>query len=304
MPTEPRLEQYLSLLDRALGQIPVGDRSDIITEIKSHVLEAKERDPEKDLNGILAAIGEPENVANRYLIERGIKPGRPSRSPIVKWLTIGFLGTVAIVALLIGGLIWKFTPLLKVDEKAGRVVLLGGLIDISENEGLLHIGGTTIHSDDHAQVFEGSTTIDASKFDSIAVSFSNAKIETTSAHGSEFRWKCKFSGGKDAATITAEKRVFEMNLLKTSGAKCELQLPEKIPAKLSGANGKIEIAKPHAAIEAKLDNGLIGFTADSERHYRYDVKVSTGMSDAFESSNAKDAIDIKLHLTNGKIKRD
>src|SRR6187549_1830430 len=102
MTGDPRLESYLTSLERVLRPFPVSDRAEIITEIKSHVLSALERDPQARLDSVLSALGEPETVANRYLLERGLKPTKTSISPIVKWLIIGFLGTFAMILFFIG----------------------------------------------------------------------------------------------------------------------------------------------------------------------------------------------------------
>lgn len=304
MPTEPKLEEYLSLLDRALGQIPVSDRSDIITEIKSHILEARERDPNQEISQILAAIGEPENVANRYLLERGIKPGRPSKSPIVKWLTLGFLGTLGILTIAFFALIWRFTPLIKVDEKSGRVIILGGLIDVDEKEGKVRIGGTHIQHDGESKIFDGSSPIDPAKFDLIRIPFSNGKMDVTPSADGQLHWRCKVHGGLNSAYVSKEKKVFTLGLENTEGAKCDIQLPSSIAAKIEGANGTLDLERPQASLEVKLSNGKIKLTPDSKKKYRYETQVVNGHVEGFDSSDDKNAILIKLAVTNGYIKRD
>jgi uncharacterized membrane protein len=77
MSTDPRLEGYLAKLETVLGPFSASDRAEIIMEIKSHVLAALDRDPNASMDSILAALGEPETVANRYLMERGMKPTKP-----------------------------------------------------------------------------------------------------------------------------------------------------------------------------------------------------------------------------------
>jgi len=89
MSIPPKLEGYLSLLDKTLGPISISERAEIVTEIKSHVLEAQQRDPSLSLEAILSSLGEPEQVANKYLLERGLKPSKPSTRPFVKWLVAG-----------------------------------------------------------------------------------------------------------------------------------------------------------------------------------------------------------------------
>lgn len=141
MTTEPKLEAYLSELDKCLGQIPVSDRADIIIEIKSHVLTAKEKNPNQSIDAILNSLGDPEAVAKRYLQERGLQFGKPAKTismmwlpAAIKWLVIGFLGFVMIVVIVIGLLIWRFTPLISVDETKNRVSIGGGIIEIHDTD--------------------------------------------------------------------------------------------------------------------------------------------------------------------------
>ena len=109
MKTERTLNDYLRRLEKTLGPISVADKAEIILEIKSHIEEAQTSGtPLKD---VLSSLGEPETVANRYLLERGLRVQRAPRHPILKWLTIGFLGSVGMVILAVLVLVWKFSPI-------------------------------------------------------------------------------------------------------------------------------------------------------------------------------------------------
>ena len=141
MASDPRLERYLTALERALKPFPVSDRAEVITEIKSHVLAALEHDPQARLDHVLAALGEPEMVANRYLIDRGLKTAKPPISPIVKWLVVGFLTTIAMLFIFLGFLVSQFSPIIKVEEKGDKVAFLGGLIQVNGDEGKFKITG-------------------------------------------------------------------------------------------------------------------------------------------------------------------
>lgn len=305
MPTEPKLEQYLTALDKALGQIPVSDRSDIITEIRSHVLEAQERDPNQEIGKLLEALGEPQNVANRYLMERGIKPGRPSRTPIFKWLITGFVGTFGLILLFILALIWKFTPILKVDQKAGKVVLLGGMIEVNDPEGSIKIGDASFMGD-HAlsNVQKGSVVLDSKKIQMIHIPFANGKIKVSPSTNGELKWNCKLHGTQEVELKEETGKAFKLNLDKVPAVSCDIQLPSQIPVKIEGANGKIDIDRPQGQLDIKLDNGKIGIKPDSTKEYHYETHIVNGYAKGLESSDKKDAIVIKLSLTNGVVHKN
>jgi len=140
MNTQAILNSYLSELDKALNQLPVSDRADIIVEIKSHVLEAQAKNPNQSLDEILSSIGEPNAVAKRYLQERGVSSMQPAPrasgsmmwlANSIKWLVIGFISFVALLLLVIALIIWRFTPLISVDDTHNKVSIGGGIINVT-----------------------------------------------------------------------------------------------------------------------------------------------------------------------------
>lgn len=305
MPTEPRLEQYLTALDKALGQIPVSDRSDIITEIRSHILEALERDPSQETGKLLEALGEPQNVANRYLLERGIKPGRPSRTPIIKWLITGFVGTFGLILLFILTLIWKFTPILKVDQKAGKVVFLGGMVEVNDPEGSIKIGDASFMGDQHnMNIQKGSVVLNSKKIQMIHIPFSNGKIKLSPSATTELKWKCKLRGPQDLELKQEDGKTFRLNLDKSPAVSCDIELPGQIETKLEGANGKIDVEHPQTRLDIRLNNGKIGIKPDAAKEYHYETHIVNGYAKGLESSDKKDAIVIKMTLTNGVVHKN
>lgn len=141
MTTEPKLESYLAELDKYLTQIPVSDRADIIIEIKSHVLDAQSKNPSQDIESILSSMGDAESVAKRYLQERGLQAATPVKTSSmmwlpasIKWLVIGFLSFIGIIVIVAALLIWRFTPLISVDEANNRISIGGGLIQIHDTD--------------------------------------------------------------------------------------------------------------------------------------------------------------------------
>ncbi len=297
MKLDPQLERYLTELDRGLGKISVSDRSDIITEIKSHVIEAQGRDPQTSVRDILAALGEPENVANRYLMERGIKPGKPSKTPVIKWLTIGFLGTLGIAAFTIIMILWRFTPVLKVDEKTGQVVILGGLIEVNEAS---KSNGSNPEIRKNSTNFDGETKIDASKISSISVNFANGEFDLSHSTDQQLHWSCAISGGNPTAKEDSQSHTFAFEF-NSSDADCDLEIPVGLTLIVRGANGQVELDRPQSKADIKLENGRINIAPDSAKKYKYDASVINGSSEGIVSSNSPEAILLKLAVSNGNI---
>src|ERR1035437_3908034 len=98
MNKELRIEYYLLQLDRSLGALPVSQRAEIVTEIKSHIYASMEKDPNLGIEVILNGLGSAAQVAERYLAVKGIAPLAPSRGH--RWLKGLAIVTVAIFAVI------------------------------------------------------------------------------------------------------------------------------------------------------------------------------------------------------------
>lgn len=299
MSVEPKLESYLASLDRALGQISVSDRADIITEIKSHVMAAKENG--QSLDSILAALGEPETVANRFLMERGLQMGKPPKSPIVKWLVVGFLGTFGIVMLSVVLLVWRFSPVISVDEKGDRVSILGGMIKVDGDSGEVHIGSKKFSEKTFGR-FDGFKAVDPKK--TVRILFSNAKIEILPSEDGNLRWDCKYSSFTGTPTVTEDRGNVSLNIDQSEGSKCDIRVPKVQKTLVKGGNGKIELVRVQSPIDVEVSNGKIEVVPDKGRKYRYDTQVTNGVVDHLESSQDADAIPIRITLANGRVDKD
>lgn len=304
MKNDPKLEQYLMKLDKALGQISVIDRSDIITEIKSHILDAKEREPEREIGQILSALGEPENVANRYLMEKGIKPGKPSRTPVFKWLVIGFLGTFAIIALSFLALIYHFTPILKVDDAGSKVSVFGGAIEIDDKNDRVFINGLSISSSRNR--VRGSMELNKKELDLIDAEFGTGKVEFNAIKGSQIiEWDCHIESEKVASNskiISKQGRSLKVDLREFRDPHCEISIPAEIALKTRGESGTIILTRPMAPVNIVLKNGIVDIEPNSSVQYKYDLKVINGRIEGLESSTDKNAIPVSITVSNGSIR--
>lgn len=298
MSLDPRLEHYLSSLDRSLNAIPVSDRADIVTEIKSHVLSALEREPKASLDSVLSALGEPEIVANHYLLERGLKPGKPPVSPVVKWIVIGFLGTGALMVVFFGLLLHAVGPVVKISDKDERVTLLGGLIDIDGKAGTVKIGDSFIDGGGPREKFQGSAAVKTG--DKLFVKFANGSVTASTGTDSQITWSCSGRQEKGLPPAVAEKdNEKTLDLSSLDHLRCSLTFPKGAAAHVEGRNGKISLEKPEFDLDAELDNGK-AFVEKGGAKYAFDFSVRNGKVSAPASDPNPD---YRLHIQvgNGKI---
>jgi hypothetical protein len=290
---DPRLERYLETLEQSLKPLSVSSRAEIVTEIKSHVMSALDRDPAQSLDSVLNALGEAQTVANRYLLEQGRQPVKPPISPIVKWLVIGFLGTLTLVLLFAGAMAWRFWPLVKIDGKKEQVSLLGGLIDIADD-----------FKDSNKFQFSGSHPILDAKATSLKIKFVSGKVKILNSDSQNFIWDCESTRMESSPKVEniAKELIFDLSV--APGINCKFSVPESTSVQIVGINGKIDLVEPTFNVDAQLANGKIGMTENADFQYRYDLKVSVGQIDDFVSSDLPDAKIIKVQLSNGVITRN
>ncbi len=294
MTTDPRLERYLASLEKTLKPFPVSDRAEIITEIKSHVLSALERDPQTRLDTILAALGEPETVANRYLLERGLKPGKTSISPMIKWLVIGFLTTFAMILIFIGFVLNHYDSLVQVDGANGKVEILNGLVRVDGKKGRISISGIN----ESSSGFTGLQEMPLGR--SAIIKFNSGKFEISHSEDHQLTWSCT---AKESFVPSPDDRgtAFNLDLSGLSSAKCKINVPEGSPLLIQGGNGKMIFNSPSFDVDAQLENGKIIFQNPDQAPYKFDVSVQNGKADLFTPSDKKTARLMKFHVANGKI---
>jgi len=296
-----KLEHYLGRLDKALSPIAISERAEIITEIKSHILEATSN--EQSLDEIMTSMGEPEQVANRYLMEKGLKIQKPPRHPIIKWLVIGFLGTFGLASLTIIFLVWKFSPIIKVDEEKGRVVILGGLIDIDESQGKVKFGSSTMINQRSESHFEGSRSLTPSE-KKFVLNFQNGNITLNSEKTEKLTWKCDTEGGVNTPASEVNSNTSGQLLLNLEEFKkidCVFSVPKTLALNISGQNGKIKFNEIESQTTAQLINGDISFLPNPNTKYKFDLKLNRGIMDEFINSEDEGALLISLKLENGRI---
>ena len=300
MVTDNKLEHYLGKLEKGLGATPVSERAEIITEIKSHILDAQAKNPARKLDDILVAIGEPEQVANRYLIERGLKPIKAPTHPIFKWLIIGFLGTFAIITLFIVVLIWKFTPIIKVQDD--RVTMLGGAIDVKDDDFVYF--SRNVNFGDSVNVEE--KTFDADKIKNVNIANGSGDIKIKSANGNKAVLTVGRKGHKCDFVAKLDQKG-ELLITTSDKQKCSLTsiyltvLP-KTDLNLKTGSGNINIDSIGSNVVAQTGSGDIDVFMDGKNKAKFDC--TTGSGHIIFSIPKKAQINSELFSGSGNIKSD
>lgn len=107
---ESRIWVYVARLRRGLGTLQPAEIDDIVMEIRGHIGERLESsdDPAATLEQVLAALGNPEELASRFMTEAVLARGRSSASPLTllrasqRWAMEGVFGLVVFLLAILG----------------------------------------------------------------------------------------------------------------------------------------------------------------------------------------------------------
>lgn len=308
MSDDLKIEYYLQQLDRELRALPVSQRAEIVTEIKSHIRDASDKDPKPDLQQVLNDLGSPRVVAERYLTFKGVAPGsaassnRPRR--VLKWLAVATVASFALIFFLGLSAIWYFSPLIKVDGERGRVVLLGGLIDINEDLGQVKVGDMVMNDALKKAVnVQGEQDLSGREVRVLKIPFNTAKLEITNSADRKISWDCKAATNVEPK-VSVTAGVMTLNLDALSLARCAIALPKGLITQFRGVNGHMEVDAPNGDLDIDLDNGKVEIGTDPARDYDFQVKVKNGLQDFFPRSQAKGALKVKVSVVNGMVKKE
>jgi len=107
--TQKTIDTYLTALRKQLRELMEEDATDIVEEIRAHILDktSSGSSPEK-VSATLAALGTPEELASRYRTEELLRRAQLTRSPLVSlrsllhWATLSFTGIVVFIVSVFG----------------------------------------------------------------------------------------------------------------------------------------------------------------------------------------------------------
>ncbi len=311
MSVKPVIESYLEALDNALRHIPTSERSDIITEIKSHILEAQRKSPNKKIKEILSSLGDPDTVASRYLNERGLKPNSSLKATKIRWFTTGFLTALLILSVVFFFSVWGFMPVSTVDQLMGPNMNLGfserlkrGLKNLSDMVPTL-----PQNSEGSLQMMNGNGP--ATGGANLVFSFDTGTLRVLPSNESTtYRYAFKYTGkvprSLDANAVNEplyKDGSYIYDLKESGNIDGVIEVPQKMKLVIKGRNGTVEIQKPESPMDITLDAGQVNISPNSNVKYKFEVHVSKGHGDPFESSAAKDAVPIKVTVTDGYVNR-
>ena len=293
------IEKYLNKASVLLSHLPENQRLEIIQLLRKRIEGELESNPSGSARSIIKNLGPMPNLLNEYLISKGHYPIRP-QSNFWKYFFITVVVLVIIFIVLGYFLVSKFTPIIKVDEKKGRVTILGGLIDVNSDLGTVKIDSHFDMNMKNTHSFKGEQVID--KVKSIDFHFDNGKFTVLTSQTNEMKWDCNLSQQVTSNPIIIDKK--QNMFLKFSaykGVQCDLFIPKGKSFTLHGMNGHITYERPEFKSYTSIVNGNVILNSDKSLKYKLQTKVINGVVDTQKDIQATNGIETRITVTNGRI---
>lgn len=297
------IQDFLNKVEVHLQDMDLPQRQAALDELRSTIHRYLQTMPATDFLRLKRLLGGPRGVANTIRLQKGM-PLRGSHARSTRQAVLWVLGTgTFLFVMLVTFLWWKFTPLINISDE--RVQILGGLIDIDGQLGQVKMGNSFEYTDpQYKNFFEGNYEIPTEVEDMI-VEFDRGQIEVSYTPDSRLSWNCKVTTEPSDGFIRQEKEAVVVSLKNLGGSDCTFKLPARLKHTINGDAGKVVVLAPANDTFIQLGTGLVEITPDSERIYRFDVRVGTGSSDpGFASLSKDDGIEIKVDVGTGRVQKN
>jgi hypothetical protein len=318
-PQNSPVEIYLRQISDCLAHIPVSQQADIVLEIKSHLDEAIDKNPQRAYSELFTELGTPSEVASRYLESRNLPPipVRQKKSGIhwLRWIVGGGVVSLAMTLLMIVWLINHFTPLISVSDEGFS--LLGGAMTVKEygdgskvqrhwnsnptGKNFFRIDKKT--GDGFNFYWSSKFNAEGAKVDAVHVKWIAGRMRISAHKGAEVEVVCRGTIHLKDEPVNRDNSILRINL-ETSNAEddfdCQLLVPKGIAVNAQGDAGKLDIEEPDFRVDAHLKVGRLVFAPAANVEYRFENAVLSGTTDKFPPSKPEGHF-IKLAVDQGQI---
>jgi hypothetical protein len=283
--------EYLMQVEANLNDLPIMAKTKIIEEINSDIID-------KDVSELI----NPLECANLKRIEHGfVKYQREKKFSFTGFILKFFAISTLVFIIGISVLVWKFTPLLKIDEENNKIVILGGLIDIDGKAGKIKILDEVGFDQNHyTNDFQANIELDIEK-DEIISNFKAGTFTLENSKTSELKIECKLSSQLTKDVIIQESDLIKVNLEEFEGANCVFKIPVDKIDTLMGNEAIINIDRPEFNAYIEINNGKVSIDPEQELDYKYNLNVNEGYIGEFESVETEEAYEILVTIENGSI---
>lgn len=215
----------------------------------------------------------------------------------LKWFLLGVVSTLLFFILIIFGLFYFFTPLIKVDESTGNVEIFGGMVQMQAKNVITQL------SKENSFVFGNISGVETvhPQIEMIEIHFGSGEVRVDFNATEELNWDCD-GAGKAAKTRVSERDGTFVLDFTSALVDCDVSVPLK-KLTVEAHYGDISIKSPQKEVHVRLQKGTVLFGADPDVDYKYKLSASSGSSEEFVSSESASAVLVDIEVTMGEINK-
>lgn len=283
--------EYLKQLEYYLLDLSVMERAKLLSEI-SEEISTKEL---LDLEDPLTFINTKRNIA-------GFTPYQEKQNfSFLRFFAKFFAFLIISSMLFVGFLVWKFTPLLKIDDATNSITILGGLIDIDGKSGKVKILDEVQFTEDkYTDNLLADFSLDQRR-DEVILNFNSGQFTLKGSPTSELKLNCKLSVAADNKMLITNDDHILIDFTHIEGQTCEIQIPQDKKITLEGKEAAINIERPEFNTYIELEAGSVTISPEVEIDYNFKLDVKEGYTGIFNSSPEEDAYEIQISIGTGSI---
>lgn len=288
MTTNLELEKYLNTLEIELHRLPATKKAEIILEVKNDINARLENG--ESFKQVLGVLGSPSQLGQKYL--RSLGYVKKEKSSWGKWFLLTILGFFLILFVAAGVVVWKFSPVISVNEETGRFQFLGGLVDIQANP-----DGSFFARTPESLRFSGQSSMEG--LGQLEIKIKNGSLDLSTHQKMVLEYDCHADTDLSSSFVS-QADSFVMDF-KDHGSACSITVPENILTLVNMSSGRVGFKNFKADLDAKIRTGVVEFKPANDSQYNYNLSVDRGTIGAFKHSNDKNAYKINIKLRRGNI---
>jgi hypothetical protein len=300
-------QDYLKQLETFLTPLTSEQRAQCIVRVSERIDDLQKHSPDQKISLLLASLGEPKALAMQFFNELNIPwklPEKPvAKNSLFKKLLLTSITLFTLFAVGISLLVWKFTPIVEINEETGRVQFFGGLIDINEDLGQLNTRSKIVVQDQNNNHYSGKESIDTDLFQLVSIDFKQAKLIIKNSIDQTISYQCQSERLDQDVKIIQDTPEYYLQIPDVENIACKIYLPTDIKIKIRGNDSAIKFSFIENDLDFKATSGRVGFAPAPDVQYRYRLSNSNGTIDKFENSNRQSVKQINIELESGSIER-
>lgn len=283
--------EYLTTIEKYLMDLSVMERNKLLQVASEKIADMPTHE-----------LGDPLNFANKLRAEHDFTPYfEKQKFSFLRFLFkfFGFMTAIFLIFTLF--LVWKFSPILKIDEESNRVIILGGLIDIDGQAGRIKlVDQVQFVNNSYNDDLEITIPMNQDK-DEILVEFNSGLFNIESSLSNDFQLTCKVSKAPETNIISNDHSTIIVDMKNFKGSNCKLLIPPTKKISMDGKEASINIIKPEFHSYIDINNGNIAFEPQNEQDYKFQLKIENGFTGNFESSDSPEAYEVNIEIENGSM---